>query len=376
MKKLRAVLVFAGAITAALCAIGVRGGDAHAIVDDRDVKSNDGTVAAGEAGKKLDAFMVDAKNFPEGFVGCVLVAKGGEILLAKGYGVAKADPATPMRADALWDWCSVSKQFTAAAILKLEMQKKCKLDDPLKKHFKDAPKDKAKITLRQLMNHTSGLNKAPPGFEQIDPFDREAAIRWILAAPVVDEPGKRWVYNNAAYFLLGALIERLSGDPFDKFMREQLFEPAGMKTAGFIGDGKADHARVPFDARGTGKQFAYGPRMSWGYRGAGGALATVFDMLKWDQAVRGDKLLSKAAKESWYTVGMQEYALGWEVRNGPGGKCAEHSGHTGDVFTYYLRLLDEPLVVAVACSYEPKTTHVQATAHELARIARSQPRTP
>src|SRR5262245_12988990 len=141
-----------------------------------------------------------------------------------------------------------------------------------------------------------------------------------------------------------------------------------MKGAGFIGDGKADHARVPFDERGAGKQFAYGPRMSWGYRGAGGALASVFDMLKWDEALRGEKVLSKAAKEDYYKVGMQDYALGWEVRSGPGGRRASHSGKTGHVITFFLRLLDQPLVVVLAYSYEPKI-HPQVTAEELAQLA-------
>lgn len=332
-------------------------------------KSDDGCVVAGEAGAKLDEFMKDAKNFPEGFNGCVLVARDGVILLAKGYGVARAEPALPMRADALWDWCSVTKQFTAAAILKLEMQKKLKLDDPLKKFFKDAPKEKANVTLRQLLNHTSGMNAAPPGWEKIDPFDRDAAVKWILAAPVASEPGKKWEYNNAAYFLLAAIIEKVADTSYEKFLREQLFEPAGMKGAGFIGDGKADHERVPLDARGTGKPFAYGPRMSWGYRGAGGALASVFDMFKWDVALRGDKILSKAARQEYYTVGLQDYALGWEVRNAEGGRRASHSGHTGDVITYFLRQLESPLVVAIAYSYEPKT-HPQATVEELARLAR------
>jgi CubicO group peptidase (beta-lactamase class C family) len=335
---------------------------------DKGDKSADGTVVAGEEGKQLDAFMLDAKNFPEGFNGCVLVARDGKVLLAKGYGVAKAQPPAPMRADALWDWCSVTKQFTAAAVLKLEMQKKLKLDDPLKKFFKDVPKDKANLTLRQLMNHTSGLNAAPPDHEKFDLMSRDAAVDWILAPPVASEPGKKWEYNNAAYFLLGALIEKVSGQTYEQFLREQLFEPSGMKGAGFIGDGKADHDRVPLDERGTGVQFAYGPRMSWGYRGAGGALASVFDMLKWDQALRGDKVLSKAAKEEYYTVGLQDYALGWEVTNGPGGKRAEHSGHTGHVITYFFRRLDSPLVVALAYSYEPKT-HPKVTANAIAQLA-------
>ena len=335
----------------------------------RPATADPSAVVEGAAGQELDEFMQSAQHFPEGFNGCVLVAKEGAVLLAKGYGVAKADPPTPMRADALWDWCSVSKQFTAAAVLKLEMQKKLKLDDPLKKFWKDAPKDKQAITVRQLLNHTSGLPTAPE-LDRAKLFDRDATAQGILAAPVVREPGKKWEYNNAAYFLLAALIERVSGESFEAYCRTNLFAPAGMKEAGFIGDGKADHARAPGDARGTKPPFAYGERMSWGYRGAGGALASVFDMLAWDEALRSDKLLSKAAKAQYYAVGLENYALGWEVTKGAGGLRAAHSGHTGNLVTYYLRLLDERVVIAIAYSYEPKT-HPSITVEELLRIARS-----
>ncbi len=344
-------------------------------IDDRNGKpkaaqpADSSAIVKGAAGQELDEFMQATKNFPEGFNGCVLIAKEGEVLLAKGYGLAKAEPPEPMRADALWDWCSVSKQFTAAAVLKLEMQKKLKLDDPLAKFWKEAPKGKRAITLRQLLNHTPGIATAPE-LDRSQLFDRDATAQGVLAAPMVSEPGKKWEYNNAAYFLLAALIERVSGKSFEEYCRENLFTPAGMKDAGFIGDGKADHARAPGEARGTKPPFAYGERMSWGYRGAGGALATVFDMLAWDEALRGDKVLSKAAKEQYYTVAKKDYALGWEVTKGAGGRRAAHSGHTGSLITYYLRLLDERVVIAIAYSYEPKT-HPSITVEELLRIARS-----
>lgn len=330
-------------------------------------ESANGATVLGELGKELDLYMSSEKNFPGGFCGVVLVAKGGDVLLEKGYGVMDADNATPMPANALYDWCSVTKQFTAAAILKLEMQKKLSIEDPLKKLFPKCPKDKADIPLRLLLNHTSGL-KNDGGLDNTKLLDREATIEMILNLPVVTKPGETWAYNNIAYFLLGAIVEKVSGTTLEQFSVEQLFAPAGME-ARLIGDSKLDLARVPRDARGTGVQFAYGPRLTWGYKGAGGVVASARDMLRWHQALAGDKLLGKAQKAKYYTVGKHDYALGWEVSKAAGELEYAHSGHTGKVVTFYLRWPEEDVVVALAYSYEPEP-YPGVPAHELARMAK------
>ena len=321
----------------------------------------------GELGKELDEFMSSERNFPGGFCGVVLVARGGDVLLEKGYGVMDAEKQTPMPADALFDWCSVTKQFTAAAVLKLEMQKKLSVEDPLKKLFPKCPKDKADVTLRMLLNHTSGIRN-DGGLDNSKLTDREATIEMILNLPVVTKPGETWAYNNVAYFLLGAIVEKVSGTTLEKFSVEHLFAPAGME-ARLIGDPKLDLARVPRDARGSGVQFAYGPVLTWGYKGAGGVVASARDMWRWDRALDGDKLLSKAMKEKYYSVGKNDYALGWQVTKDAGELEYAHSGHTGKVITYYLRWPEEDVVVAIAYSYEPEA-YPAIAARELARRAK------
>lgn len=328
--------------------------------------SADGVVQ-GEIGAKLEEYMTSKANFPNGFSGCVLVASKGEILLQRGYGIADADKDVKLGPDALWDWCSVTKQFTAAAVLKLEMQKKLSIEDPLKKFFPKCPDDKAGVTLRHMLNHTSGIGV--PALEGVDPRDREEVVKAFLTAPIVSKPGEKWEYSNMAYVVLGVIIEKLSGKTYEGYCEEQLFEPAGMKDAGFVGDGKIDLKRVPRDARGHGPQFAYGYEMTWGYRGCGGAVASVKDMLLWHQALSGTKILSDAAKREYYTVGLNNYALGWEVSKDSGRLTYAHSGHTGQVVTYFLRDVDDDIVVALACNEEP-ATHPQITASNLAVIAR------
>lgn len=324
-------------------------------------------IVLGDAGKELDEYMSSEKNFPGGFCGVALVAKGGTVLLEKGWGVMDADKKTSIPPNAMYDWCSVTKQFTAAAILKLEMMKKLSIADPLKKLFPKCPKDKADVTLRQLMNHTSGL-KNDGGLDNSKLRDREATIEMILALPMVSKPGEKWNYNNIAYFLLGAIVEKVSGTTLEKFSNEQLFAQAGME-AHLIGDPKLDLERVPRDARGTGKQFAYGGELTWGYKGAGGVVASARDMLRWHDALMGEKVLGKAQKEELYTVGLENYALGWKVSKDAGALEYSHTGHTGEVVTVYLRWPEEQIVVALAFSYDPKLD-IEGKARELARIAK------
>ena len=194
-------------------------------------------VVAGEVGKKLDEVVLAFDAADGGFCGVVLVAAKGEVLLDKGYGVADAAAKKPMPSDALFDWASVSKQFTAAAMLRLieaswlkdaELAKlkpkglgaslkkwrKLGLDDPLTRFFpdvaKDKAKDKAKVTLRQLLNHTSGIESGFKSSWTFDASDRESFVKMALALPMTAKPGEAWEYSNSAYALVAAIIERVS----------------------------------------------------------------------------------------------------------------------------------------------------------------------
>jgi CubicO group peptidase (beta-lactamase class C family) len=336
----------------------------------KDAAAEAGTVVAGEVGAALDRYMGSTRKFPGGFSGCALVAKKGEVLLEKGYGIADLDKGTPIRGDMLWDWCSVTKQFTAAAILKLEMQRKLSLEDPLSEFFRGIPEDKADVPLRTLLDHTSGLANTGDLPRDGSVFDREAFVGAMLALPVANEPGKKWEYNNMAYFIAAAIVEKVSGKPFERYCAENLFEPAKLETACMIGDPKLDLARVPRDERGKGETFQYGERLSWGYRGAGGAVMSCRDMLRWHQALLGDKVLDAAAKKKYYAVGLQGYALGWEVSRDTGKLVYSHSGRTGDIVTYYLRQMDDDVVVALAFNYDPEG-HPGGHAQALERIART-----
>jgi len=321
-------------------------------------------------GKLLDAHVSALDKDSGGFCGAVLVASKGKILIEKGYGMADAKSGRQIEADALFDWASVSKQFTAAAILKLGMQKKLSIQDKLVRFFPKAPEDKAGITLVQMLSHTSGL---PKGFDPAwkwDPSSRQSIFDLALSLPLAQKPGAKFEYNNMPYGFLGALVEELSKKSFEDFCCENLFDPAGMKSASFIGHERLDAARVPKAERGTGNFFPYGPRLDWGYRGCGGVMASVHDMFLWDRALREDKLLSKAAKAEFYTPVLQGYALGWYVGQDVKSTRVEHGGDTRSTCCYFGRWLEEDLVVAIAYTYKPAVDKF-TTGRALAQIARS-----
>jgi CubicO group peptidase (beta-lactamase class C family) len=264
----------------------------------------------------------------------------------------------------------------------LKKWRKLTLDDPLSRFFADAPKDKAQVTLRQLLNHTSGIEAGFKPDWKFDARDRESFVKMALGLPMTSKPGERWEYSNSGYALAAAIIERVTGLSFEEYCLEHVFRPAGMKEATMIGHGTLEPGtprnaldRVPKIERGTGftdrpatNHFAYGDQLSWGYRGCGGVVATTRDMLAWDRALRSGKFLDKQSIEDLYRPALKDYALGWEVRKAADGLRVEHSGGVLGVVTYYLRHLDEDAVVAIACSYRPKD-HPAQLAERLLRIA-------
>lgn len=250
------------------------------------------------------------------------------------------------------------------------MLKKLSIDDPIGKVLPDAPKDKAIVTLRQLLNHTSGIDSGFKNEWDFDPFDVDSLVNLVLRLPMESAPGEKWDYSNSSYALAGAVVGKVSGDTFEEYTIRELFRPAGMKDACFIGSPSLDLAHVPRDDRGAGVPFAYGTKLSWGYKGSGGVVATAREMLLWDCALRGDKLLDAAAKKAYYAPALDDYALGWFVLKGSKGFQYEHGGGVGKTVTYYMRSVEEDIVVALATSCRPKT-HPQHTAQALAQIVRN-----
>ena len=305
-------------------------------------------------GQKLDSWLVAAD-----FRGNVLVSMGGTVLLRKGYGLADRENGVPYTADTVFDVGSITKQFTAAAILKLEMQGKLRVEDPIGKYFPNVPDDKKSITLHHLLTHTSGLESDFAG--DYDPVLRDDYAKRILASKLRSKPGEAFYYANSGYSLLGAVVEIASGKPYEQYLRDNLFLPAGMRDTGYklpawpeskLAVGYRDGKRWGrINERPWDKDGPY-----WALRANGGISSTLDDMLRWHVALTGDTVLSAAEKEKMFRRQVKEgpaadtyYGYGWSIGESAwGGRLIEHNGGNGAFFADFLRYTDDQIVVILS----------------------------
>ncbi len=315
-----------------------------------------GQQARGTLGTSLDHYLKALVGY--GYSGAVLVAKNGEIILNEGYGLADREHKKPFTADTLFDIASISKQFTAAAILKLEMQGKLKVEDPLSRFFPSAPPDKAVVTLHQLMTHTSGFPDSIG--DEYDVMTRDDFLKGIFATPLEHVPGGRFVYSDAGYAMLAAVVESVAGRPLGDFLHDQIFEPAGMHHTGLKPNAE-DRERLAHGHSlqgdwGTSLDHSYAPDGPWwNLRGNGGVLTTTGDLFLWDKALQGDAVLSKVEREKFQQPYVREtnapepkYAYGWSVTTGPTGHTRlAHVGGNGAFGSDYRRYPEDGVVIFV-----------------------------
>lgn len=319
----------------------------------------DGTIR-GELAKRLDDRMKE--RAAGGFAGVLLVAKGGDVILAKGYGMADRDKKIPVTADTVMCIGSVTKQFTGAAILKLEAQGKLNVTDPITRFFKDVPADKAGITLHHLLTHTAGFADALGDDDQV--IGRDEYVRLALTSKLPSKPGERHRYSNVGYSLLGAVIELVTGQSYEQYVHDHLFVPAGMTKTGYRlpkwAPGELAHGYLR-DGKdwGTARDKpgdADGPY--WHLRANGGLLSTAGDMYRWHLALLGEAVLPKAAKNKYFTphvpegpVGGSHYGYGWVIDRTPRGtRVITHNGGNGVVAADCYRFLDDDVFLFIASS--------------------------
>ena len=269
---------------------------------------------------KIDEVMTVANKYRL-FNGSVLVAEHGKVIYKKGLGWANMEWEIPNTTETKFRLASVTKQFTAMAVLQLVAQGKIKLDGKISDYLPDYRKDTGeKVTIHQLLNHTSGIPSYTglPGFFQDvsrNPFKVEEFVKKYASKDLEFEPGSKFSYNNSGYFLLGAIIEKVTGKPYEQVLKENIFEPLGMKNTGY------DHFDTLIQKRATGYQKAADDRyinapyldMSIPYA-AGSLYSTVEDLYLWDQALYGDSLLSAELKEVMFKPNLENYAYGWTIR--------------------------------------------------------------
>lgn len=265
-----------------------------------------------------------------GFSGAVLVSKGGEVLLRKGYGWADVRRRIPIAPDTIFDIGSGVKAFTATAIMQLEEQGRLSTSDPMTKYIKGVPADKSGITIHHLLTHTSGLDfdyfydSATPEEREIM-GDREKYIKGVLSHPLAFKPGEGRVYSNTGFSLLAIIIENVSGEPYEQYVREHLFKPAGMTETGYYiprnlsrvsrgyNDGNTDYG-YPWETQWENK------RPLWDSMGNGGMLTTADDVYKWMMAIKGERIVSQKSKDKMFQVYYpnSDQGYGWNVNETEG----------------------------------------------------------
>jgi CubicO group peptidase (beta-lactamase class C family) len=285
------------------------------------------------------------------FMGSVLVVRGNSVLLNKGYGFANLEWDIPNSPSAKFRLGSITKQFTAASILLLEERGKLKVDDPVKKYMPDAPAAWDKITLFNLLTHSSGIPNFTgfPDYASQEPFATtpEQLVARFRDKPLDFQPGEKMSYSNSGYVLLGYLIEKISGGSYEKFVQENIFTRLGMKDSGYDSNSTIILHRAAGYAPGPDGPIHAGFINMTVPLSAGALYSTTEDLLRWEQGLFGGKVLSPSSLQKMTTPFKNDYAFGLQVHMVNGRKLIDHGGGIEGFNTMLAYYPEEKLVVIV-----------------------------
>jgi CubicO group peptidase (beta-lactamase class C family) len=308
--------------------------------------------------------LVGPMNKPDVPGTMILVAQDGKVLFQKVYGMANVELAVPLKTDHAFAIGSISKQFTAVAVLQLAAQGRLMLTDDIKKYFPDFNTHGYTVTIDNLLSHTSGLTISEKDYDEMHGENKAAIsadrfLNYLMQAKPLFVPGTEWSYNNYAYFMLADLVERVSGERFENYMSDHVFKPAGMRQSYIAQDLQTLTNVVSSYTRGYQGRWRNMYRESyfeWA-KGSGAVISTLADMLQWDIALRDEKVLPKEwLKKAWtaYTLknGEQvEYGYAWDVNSFEGLRVISHSGSVYGFATQSVHIPEKNLYVFFADFY-------------------------
>lgn len=288
------------------------------------------------------------------------IVRDGKIIRAKGYGLANVESRAAATPETVYEIGSVTKQFTATAIMLLVEADKIKLDAPIADYLTDIPAAWKPITVRQLMNQTSGIKdyfSDEPAFLQTarNPAKTAQILQTVQSAPLLFEPGDAYNYSNTNHYLLGLIIEKTSGESYENFLRIKIFEPLGMTATGF-GNQPTNRANravgYNYDWSKNVLQRADAVDASWSFA-AGALKSSVGDLAKWSQALESGKLVNANSKREMWTAGKlnsgvaHRYGFGWYVDKINGHTNLSHGGDIPGFATYFSNYPDDKLTVII-----------------------------
>lgn len=294
----------------------------------------------------------------------IAVARRGEVLFARGYGMADLELEVPVTAEMVFRLGSITKQFTAAAIMRLVEEGKLNLDDEFTKYLPDYPTNGHRITIRHLLTHTSGIKSytglGPRWLEKVRlDLTHEELVALFRDEPLDFEPGAKYLYNNSGYYLLGMIIEQLTGQSYADYLAETFFRPLGLEATSYCDDTALVKHRARGYAQG-GDGLVNAAPMSMTQPFAAGALcSTALDLVRWQEALAGGAVVSEASYRAMTTPATLNdgapvgYGFGLSLGRKLEGRPL--IGHGGGIFGFVTSLSylpDEGLTVVVLVNTE------------------------
>ena len=312
-----------------------------------------------------------SEKFKPGETGCAaLVAKNGQIIYQKAFGMANLELNVPMQPDMVFRIGSITKQFTAVAILQLMEQGKLSLQDDITKFIPDYPTQAYNITIEHLLTHTSGIKSytSLPDYLKSVRTDMkpEELIAMFKNQPMEFAPGTKWNYNNSGFFLLGYIIEKITGKTYAEYIQENFFTPLGMTSSLYGSDTKIIKNRAyGYQPGDDGVQNSDYCSMTQPYS-AGSIMSTVGDLFKWNQAVHSYKLVKKETIDKAFTEYKLAngdgtgYGYGWFLSQLQGSPTIEHGGGIFGYLTSSIYLPEEDVFVALFSNSNGKAPELTA----------------
>jgi D-alanyl-D-alanine carboxypeptidase len=311
------------------------------------------TVVVARADAVDELIREDLRKYQVAGLACMILQKDLPTRTAC-HGVANREWNVPVTEDTVFEIGSVTKQFTAAGILLLAQDGKLSVDDKISRHLTNTPPTWADITIRHLLNHTSGITNydSLDGFELRLRLTQEKFVRKLAAHPPVFKPGDAWAYCNSSYSLLGFIIENASGKTYWQFLDERIFQPLQMTNT------TRRDSELIIPRRAAGYEKVKGSLVNRDYDltdlGAAGAMvSTVADLAKWNAALNGDKLLNESSQQQWWTPTRlndgttKDYGFGWFLSPLDGHRNIGHSGSTSGFSASLQRFPDDGLTIIV-----------------------------
>jgi CubicO group peptidase (beta-lactamase class C family) len=315
------------------------------------------TLAAAVQADPIDSY-IETQLKKQNIPGLALaVVREGKVEKAQGYGLADVELNVPATEHSVFQWASMTKQFTATAILLLARDGKLKLGDPISRYYTNAPSAWSNVTVRHLLTHTSGIKgytELPNFFETLrKDYEPDEIIGLVTDRPLDFTPGEKWAYSNSGYYLLGLILEQASKQSYGEFLAARVFRPLRMDTA------RVNHQFEIIANRATG----YDNRSDRLWRSefvsptqpfsAGALVGTVLDLAKWDAALYQDKILPTPVwEEMWTPVTLNNgqtypYGYGWQTGELRGHSYVGHGGGIHGFTSFILRLVRDKLTVIV-----------------------------